>query len=571
MKESEKEKWFKFWNMFSENRMKRRDFLKTASAVTLFGLTHSFAKAANKSPKRPNIIYIMTDDQSPIPIETNRAHQSRPFGFNGDRHVYTPVIDDLAKNGIVFTRAYVSSSVCSPSRYSMLTGRYAGRCQGPRFMQLHPVGTFTRVENNTELEENRPNVAKLLQRAGYRTGFVGKCHIIDHHLLGRAGKDGRDKNKFMTYDSSADPKSPEVTKAMAHNHSFWVKRIKEFGFDYVNSVYAANLRELFNDAANVHNVEWKNKAAIEFIDQSGEEPFFLYYSETIPHGPAPWEKREGKYKYGLDADPKYTGAGYVDQEYDAMPQRDQIKAEVKQKGKDPDHAWLRWFDHAVGAVIKKLREKGKLENTLIVITSDHGNYNFGKATLYESGVKVPLLMHWPKGIEPGSVYNELVQNIDHAPTFLDLAGVEIEDSVDIDGVSLSKVLKGNKKPVHDHLFLELGYARGVVTKDSKYIAVRYDEKTEHKIKKGIKFDGWEGRKLEFPYYVRNQHLGYHSGIYNKNYFDKDQLYDLNNDPDEKNNIYNSNTEKAEEMKTLLVEYLRSFPGRPYGEMVRSSN
>ena len=143
--------------------------------------------------------------------------------------------------------------------------------------------------------------------------------------------------------------------------------------------------------------------------------------------------------------------------------------------------------------------------------------------------------------------------------------------MDIDGVSLSKVLKGDNKPVHDHLFLELGYARGVVTKDSKYIAVRYDGKTEQKIKKGIAFDGWEERKLEFPYYVRNQHLGYHSGIYNKDYFDKDQLYDLNNDPDEKNNICNSNTEEVEKMKRLLVEYLRSFPGRPYGEMVRSSN
>lgn len=540
------------------------------SAVPLLGLTQSCTMVANKLPKRPNIIYMMTDDQSPIPIEKEKCNQSRPFGFNGDSHVYTPVIDDLAKKGMIFTRAYVSSSVCSPSRYSLLTGRYAGRCQGPRFMQLHPKGTMTRVENNTELEENRPNLVKLLQHAGYLTGFIGKCHIIDHHLLEPARKDNRNNSGLMSYDKSADPKDPEVTKAMKNNHNFWVKRIKEFGFDYVNSVYAANLRELYNDKANVHNIEWKNKAALEFIDQSGDEPFFLYYSETVPHGPAPWEKQDGKYKFGLDADPKYTGEGYVDQEYDFLPERDQIKDEVQQKGKDPDHAWLRWFDYAVGSVIKKLKEKGKFENTLIVVTSDHGNYNFGKATLYESGVKVPLLMYWPEGIKPGSVYNELVQNIDHAPTFLDLAGVEIDKSMEIDGVSLSKVLKGDKKPVHDHLFFELGYARGVVTKDSKYIAIRYDEKTEQKIKKGNTFDGWEGRKLEFPYYVRNQHLGYHSGIYNKNYFDKDQLYDLENDPDEKNNIYNSNTEKTVKMKKLLAKYLNSFPERPYGEMTKPS-
>jgi arylsulfatase A-like enzyme len=548
--------------------MKRKHYIITVSAIILLGLTATFSTAANESSKRPNIIYIMTDDQSPIPIEKERCGQSRPFGFNGDRHVYTPVIDDLAKNGMVFTKAYVSSSVCSPSRYSMLTGRYAGRCQGPRFMREHPEGTLTRVENNTELEENRTNLARLLQRAGYRTGFIGKSHIIDHHLL---EKGNWDTNGFMSYEKDSDPKTPDVTKAMAHNHAFWVKRIKEFGFDYVNSVYAANLRELYNDKVNVHNVEWKNKAALEFIDQSGDEPFFLYYSETVPHGPAPWIKQNGKYIYGLDADPKYTGEGYVDQEYDAMPKRSEILDEVRHHEKDPDHAWLRWFDHAVGSVIKKLKEKGKLENTLIVITADHGAYNFGKTTLYESGVRVPLLMYWPEGIKPGSVYNELVQNIDHAPTFLNLAGVEIDKSMEIDGVSLVNVLEGDQTPVHDHLFFEMGYFRGVVTKDLKYMALRYDEKTEKKIEKGGLFDGWEERKLKFPYHVRNQHLGYHAGIYNKNIFDKDQLYDLKIDPDEKNNIYDSNPKKAAEMKKLLVEDLRSFPGRPYGEMVGPSN
>lgn len=548
--------------------MKRRDFLKTVAAVTLPGLTESFTMAASPPVKRPNIIYIMTDDQSPIPIEKPRCGQARAFGFNGDGHVYTPVIDDLAKNGMVFTRAYVSSSVCSPSRYSTLTGRYAGRCTGRRFMSDHPKGTLTRVENNTELEEDRPNLARLLQRGGYRTGFVGKCHIIDHHLLGGAGKDGRDKSKFMTYDKSADPKDPQVTKAMTHNHNYWVKRIKEFGFDYVNSVYAANLRELFNDAANVHNVEWKNKAALEFIDESGDKPFFLYYSETVPHGPAPWVKRGGKYVHGLDADPGYTGAGYIDQDYPAMPKRKKIKNEVTQKGKDTDNAWLRWFDHAVGAVVKKLKEKGILENTLIVITSDHGSYNFGKATLYESGVRVPLMMYWPAGIKAGAVYDELVENIDHTPTFLDLAGVKIDKSMDIDGVSLKKVLKGSTRPVRDHLFFEMGYARGVMTKNWKYIAVRYDDKTNRKIEKGHKFDGWEGRKLDLPYYVRNQHLGYHSGIYNKNYFDSDQLYDLKNDPREKKNIHKSNSEKSKEMKRILAEYLRTFPQRPFGEFTK---
>ena len=542
--------------------MKRKELLLSVSAVILLGLAHSWAKAAGELPTRPNIIYIMTDDHSPIPIQEDTCDQSRPFGFCGDSHVYTPVIDGLAEQGMVFTRAYVTSSVCSPSRYSTLTGRYPGRCTGPDFMRDHPLGTLTRAENNTELEEDRPNLAKLLQRAGYRTGFVGKSHVIDHYLL---DPKNWSQNGLMTYDPAADPKDPAVTKAMAHNHAHWVKRIKEFGFDYVNAVYAANLRELYNDPANVHNLEWKNKAALEFIEQSADTPFFLYYSETVPHGPAPWIKRDGQYIHGLDADPGYTGQGYLDPDYDAMPQRNQIKTDVQEMDKDPDHAWLRWLDGAVGSIVDKLKAAGKLENTLIVITADHGNYNFGKTTLYESGVRVPLLMYWPEGIKPGSIYNELVQNIDFAPTFLNLAGVEIDNSMEIDGVSLVNVLQRDPKPVHDHLFFEIGYARGVMTKDSKYIAVRYDETSEQKIAKGIQFDGWEGRKLDLPYYVRNQHLGYHAGIYNKNYFDKDQLYDLHDDPDEKDNIFDSHPEKSEAMKKILAEYLRSFPGRPYGE------
>ena len=324
--------------------------------------------------------------------------------------------------------------------------------------------------------------------------------------------------------------------------------------------------ELKNSALIVHNLEWKNKAALEFIEQSGDSPFFLYYSETVPHGPAPWIKKNGQYIHGLDADPRYTGEGYVEQDYDFMPEREHIKAEVEKRGKDIDNAWLRWLDCAVGSIVRKLKETGKLENTLIVITADHGNYNFGKTTLYESGVKVPLMMYWPAGIKAGSEYNGLVQNIDFAPTFLDLAGVEVDASMEIDGTSLKNVLKGHQEPVHDHLFFEIGFARGVMTKDWKYIAVRYDEQTNRRIEKGQKFDGWEGRNLDVPYYVRNQHLGYHAGLYHENYFDRDQLYNLKDDPLEKDNLFTSEPEKTAEMKNILARDLRLFSQRPFGEL-----
>ena len=533
-----------------------------------------------KETKPPNIIFIMTDDQSSIVPQSgdrnrpfydgnNRGVQSRPFGFNGDDTVHTPLIDSLARNGLIFSRAYVSSTVCTPSRYTTLTGRYAGRCEGPYFMRLHPDGSMTRVENNTELEEHRDNLPRLLQQAGYRTGFVGKCHLVDHHLL---NQQNWVEHGLKTYDYYDNPKVAEVNEKMSHNHAYWANRIKEFGFDYANAVYAANLRELYNDSLNVHNPEWINNAALEFIDQAADEPFFLYYSETIPHGPAPWINREGKYVYGLDANPGFTGEGYLADPFVHMPDRESIINEVIQAGKDPDHAWLTWFDKAVGAIVEKLDEKGILENTLIVITSDHGNYNYQKSTIYEGGVKVPLMMFWPAGIPARSYYDELVQNIDFTPTFLDLAGVSLDIPEHLDGTSLKNILLGETlNPVHDYLFFELGFARGVKTKEWKYITVRYDEETQRQVDQGRVFTGWNQHTFTSPYYTRNSHLGYHAALMSPNYHDKDQLYDLVNDPGEHHNVVGLFPEKTDEMRGVLIQYLTSFPGRPYGELVQINN
>ena len=556
--------------------MRSKNIISTRSKVLLSLILSANLNAQSEAKSRPNIIFIMTDDQSAVvPTENDsklnfsdgngRGTQSHPFGFNGDPNVYTPIIDGLAKNGMVFNRAYVSSSVCSPSRYSILTGRYAGRSEGKSMQKEFPAGTMTRVENNVELEYNKENLARLLQKAGYRTGFVGKCHVVDHYLLNRKNWKA---NGLKTYDQNADPNLPEISKAMEFNHQFWANRIKGYGFDYANGIYAANLLELGNDSLNVHNVEWKNQAALEFIEQSGDEPFFLYYSETVPHGPAPWIKKDGKYIYGLDANPHFTGEGMVSNDFENMPNRDQIKKEIADAGKDPDHAWLRWFDHAVGAIVEKLKEKGKLENTLIVLTSDHGNYNFGKTTIYEGGVRVPLMMHWPAGIKAGSTCNELVQNIDFTPTFLDLAGVKPESVNQLDGISLKKTLAGDQKPVHDYLFFEIGFARGVMTKDWKYITVRYDEETERLVAKGQIFKGWNGHEHQIPYYTVNSHLGYHAALLNQHYFEQNQLFDLKKDPKETQNIFESNPQKVNEMKQMLIQKLKSFPGRPYGELVK---
>ena len=533
----------------------------------VFLLIIGTSKSIAQNTKKPNIIFIMTDDQSAVvPLDSEKRIQSRPFGFNGDKQGHTPIIDDLAKNGMIFNSAYVSSSVCVPSRYTMLTGRYAGRSEGPAFMRMHPDGVMTRVENNTEIEKDKPNLPRLLQAEGYKTGFVGKSHIVEHDIVNN--KKNWEKNGFQTYAKNADPNDPAVSKKMFENHQKWTEVIKEYGFDYANAFYAGNLREQYNDSLNVHNVEWKNKAALEFIDENKNDPFFLYYSETVPHCPAPYNMKNGKYFRGLDSNPKFTGQGLIDADYSYLPTREEIKKEIKNLDKKVAHAWLRWFDHAVGAVVDKLKAEGIYENTIIIITSDHGNYNGGKTSLYESGTKVPLMMHWPNGIKSNQVYNELVQNIDFTPTLLELAGVKLKNIESIlDGVSLKKVLKGTKKPVHDYLFFEMGYARSVMTKDWKYISVRYDKQKQNRINKGLTFKGWKGAELQYPYYTRNGHLGNIASKSSAFYFDADQVFDLVKDPRETKNIFEDNREKAEELKILLTKSLKSFPNRPYAEFV----
>ena len=516
------------------------------------------------SQNKPNIVFIMTDDQSSIPLrDSDNQNQSRPFGFNGDSKVYTPIIDDLANNGMVFNNAFVSSSICSPSRYSILTGRYAGRSEGTSFINNFPLGNLSRIANNIELEENKTNVPKQLQNVGYKTAFIGKSHIIDHNVLGSYTEGN---NGFMAYSKTADPYTSSVSDAMKFNHDKWSNRMKEFGFDVVDAFYAANLRELKNDALNIHNVEYKNKAVLDFIDNAGDDPFFVYYSETIPHGPSPYWTRNGEYYAGLDADVNMTSKGVLTQDYSYLPTRDQIKNEINGiSGKDPRHAWLRWFDHAVGAVVDKLREKGKLDNTLIIITSDHGDFNKGKSTNYEGGIKVPLMMYWKNGISTTGTYNELVQNIDFAPTFLDLAGVDLSNS-ETDGTSLKEVITNNSQvPVHDHLFFELGYSRAIRTKDWKYVTVRYPDGVNTKIANGETFNGLNGTQVPVPYYIPNVSLGGLAAAQYPLYNIKDQLFDLKNDPYEKVNLFDTEPVKATELRNTLRTELLSFPNRPYQE------
>jgi len=464
----------------------------------------------------------------------------------------------MAKERIYFSDFNVTSTVCSPSRYSFLTGRYAGRCEGERFLEEHPPGDQTQVENIGELEKDRWNLAKLLQQNGYKTGFVGKSHLVNHHWV----NGNWSKTPLETYPENADPRDPVVNAKMRRNHQRWCDAIRPYGFDYVDGVYAANLKELRCDALNVHNLDWTVDKAVKFLDEYKGDPFFLYFSTTLHHGPVPWVNQ-----YSLDADPRMTGEGFVPEGFDVLPTRADVLKRNREAGFKDDQAYALWLDDCVGAIIDKVRSLGLEKETLIVFVPDHGSHRHGKATLHDYGMRVTMLMQWAGHIKPGSEYDGLTANIDFAPTILDLCGIIPPSDYQMDGVSFKTALLGNQQPIRSVLFGEMGHSRCVKTKHWKYIAVRYPEEIQRKIDSGEKFPSFNksGPPLDRPYLTRNKHLGHFASQQNPSYFEADQLYDLANDPAENNNYFQQFPDQTQRMRQELSRALKQFENRPFGE------
>ncbi len=515
-------------------------------------LLFSILVASANANAKPNIILVITDDQS---WDT--------LGFM-DGKVLTPRIDQMAREGLYLTNFNVTSTVCSPSRYSFLTGRFAGRCEGRAFLAEHPPGDQTQVENIGELEAEGWNLARILQADGYQTGFIGKSHIVRHDWLHTGKSNHGDENPMETYPQDADPRDPEINAKMQRNHQRWCDEIKKHGFDFADGVYAANLKELHCDALNVHNLDWTVAKAFDFLEnaeQEKERPFFLYFSTTLHHGPAPWANR-----FSLDADPRMTGEGFVAEGFDVLPSRADVLRRNREAGFDDRQAFALWLDDGVGAILDKVAELDLDEETLVMFVPDHGSYRHGKATLHEFGMRVPMLIRWPGTIKPASRYEEITANIDILPTLLDLCEIDKPENHLVDGLSFKPALFGDRKPIREFLFAELGHSRAVKTKDWKYIAIRYPADVQQKIDDGVAFKGFNGETLQFPYLTRNGHLGHHAAAKNPNYFASDQLYDLRKDPTEISNIYSENNETLDGMRERLRSALAKFPNRPFGDL-----
>lgn len=506
---------------------------------------------AELSGQKPNIVIIVSDDQS-----------FNSIGYTSRGAVYTPTIDMLARNGMIFTNAHHPVTVCSPSRYSMLTGKFPGRCMGEEYLNRFPPGTLTRTENNCELTFTEQHLGTILKENGYTTGFVGKSHVMEHDILALSNWPSYGLQKYAQGD---DPYDPAVDAKMKHNHDVYQSIVRSYGFDYADGIYMANVKELANDALNVHNLEWTVDKARKFIEQEKDNPFFLFFSTTLHHGPVPWAFNGAEYWSSFDADPKLTGEGVIDTVWDFMPSRQAIQDQYTAAGFPEKDAYALLLDEGIKAIYEKIVELNLDENTLIIFIPDHGMWRHGKATLHDYGLKVPMLMYWKGRITAGSVYDGLVQTVDFLPTILEMAGIEQPAGLETDGMSLKTIIETGTGEAHSSLFGELGYSRAVKTKDWKYIAIRYPEDVQDKIDRGETFAGYQGEILDYPYLTQNSHLGHFASLNNPHYFELDQLYDLKADSAETVNVIDQHPEVVAQMRELLSGYLQSFENRPFGE------
>ena len=520
----------------------------------IFVLLISAITSCSSPAEHPNIIFFIADDMYP------EMFNCLPPGMGKN---LTPNLDRLAQEGILMVNQYVTSPVCSPSRYSCLTGRYASRATNSAFLK-HTANNEgqTVIQWNTQITENDLFLPHFLKEAGYTTGMVGKNHVIEAQGL------------YRFPDYQADPRTPEIKAKVEENYQKATTAILKAGFDFAGGIYHNNPNFVGLQELAVHNLDWITDAGIDFIEQNHHQPFFLYFATTVPHGPNEAHR-------SWNADPKITAKGILEEAPTVLPARSTIPerlASVGLAGKGKEN--LLWLDDALGALFNKLEHLDILDNTIIIFFNDHGQH--AKGTLYQGGALSPSII-WKKGGFPGgNTRSEKVANIDFAPTILDLIGIEYAPK-SFDGHSFADILNDTDTDTKDResLFFELGFARAVIKGKYKYYAVRYPEfalswdttkKSEvlHAYNERRRFQNRSivNTNPDEPFShltlipggmeAENESYGTRPG-----YFDADQLYDLEADPGETVNLAENPDYQniLEDLKKEMNQYLRDLPGK----------
>ncbi|UCG60267.1 MAG: sulfatase-like hydrolase/transferase [Phycisphaerales bacterium] len=395
----------------------RRDFLKAAGLATVAAVTSSDDLLhARTSTSRPNIVVILVDDLGYGDLSCYGATDMR-----------TPHIDSLVSAGIRFDNFYANCPVCSPTRASLLTGRYPDLVGVPGVIRTH-------VRNNWGyLSPHAVLLPELLQRAGYHTAIVGKWHL-----------------------GLASPNKPNE-RGFDHFHGFLGDMMDDYynhrrhGFNYMR----LNDKEIDPKG---HATDLFTQWAIDYIRQRSKsrQPFFLYLAYNAPHTPiqppSEWLEKVKKCEQNID----------------------ERRAKLV--------ALIEHLDDGIGRVISALKETGQSNNTLVIFTSDNGGQlrvganngplRAGKQDMYEGGIRVPFCAVWPGKIRRGSRSDRVALTMDLLPTICDVAGARIDH--EIDGRTILPTLLGKRQPQGDR-FLFWVRREGGQYGGRAYYAARYGD------------------------------------------------------------------------------------------------
>ena len=485
-------------------------------------------------PKRPNIIVFLVDDYD--------KYETSVYGGK----VLTPNLDRLARDGMTFHNAHVTTTVCTPSRYTFLTGRYAGSAYGPDYLENFPLGQQALPGFNMSLEKDNMNVGSVLAKHGYATGFVGKYHV------GNDGEEYRTANRLHDVPKNT-PFSRTVNRQQYENEKRYRELIQQRGFTWAKNIYWQNTKAPFES----HNPEWTAEAAVEFITKNRNQPFYLHYCTTLLHGPNRSWSRSLEH-------PEITGEGKVDPNFTSMPDRASVMKRIQKANLTSQEAGYLWMDDSLGAILKTLDKLGLTHNTLILFIADHGSTNKG-SLLKTRGTEVPCIIKWPAGITAGTNCHELIQNTDFVPTWFQLAGATAPSKYQMDGITISPLFESPTAPIRDYVYAEIGAARSVKTKRFNYIALRYTRDQIEAVQQGSR------RQIKS---ITGLTGGVARSILSTpDAFANDQLYDLLKDPSEQNNLARSPEyqDTLKQMQRTLVTELQKFTKRPFGELVPGKN
>ncbi len=408
----------------------------------------------NAIPKRPNIIYILADDMG-----------YGDLGCYGQKILKTPNIDKMASEGMLFTQHYAGSSVCAPSRASLMTGRDNGHSRVRGNYETGPHG----FGGELELRVEDTTIPEILKKAGYQTALIGKWG------LGMDGTTGEPNKKGFDYSYGF------LNQAHAHSQ-------------FPDYLFRNGKRELIPENANGKRTHFTNdiftNEALKYIQdkENSKTPFYMFLSLVTPHAEmiVPEDSVFKSYKG------KFNDTPYI-QRKEGTNGKDSLGIYHSQKyPKAAFASMITHIDNDVAKVLKLVKDLGLDENTIIMFSSDNGPHKEGgndpyyfnsngnhkglKRDLYEGGIKVPFIVRWPGIIKPKSITSQLSVFWDMLPTLAAVSNADIRN-VKTEGISLLPTLLGNNdQKQHPFLYWEFHenrYSDQAVRKGD-WKAVRHD-------------------------------------------------------------------------------------------------